>query len=768
MNNLQPKNYLLGWSIKNFFYFKFFNKGHLKTLIDDLKRNSGSFKHFIVLEKVMNDGGIIEKNNSLKDPREDIINKIKLLPDLVINKKTKKANLNFFKILDNIIFFEKLYKNSGLNGNIISPSVLILLSYQFFLLSNYLGRQIVNNFIMHQFLYLGRVIPNIFVLVFIFFRLRKISYFKDFFLAKNKHKDLSIERFFFEILKYKQKFRVYLKNQKNNETQQNCKQRQQSCVYDFKIFNSLALENNNNSPQINCINSINSINFKNIYFKSIKHNLHVYSKKICNLNLKVKNFYCYQLFAESYIDNLLNIIYHLNTKSFNSYSPIKTKPSLLKKKYNLINRINFVDFYAINFLLNQLIYSLLDYVFISFFKANKTNRINFTYFTIFREIKYKYVDSRFFLKKNILDINNNFYKDFKSLVINSDFNKNHVFTNLHNIAIKKYFYLFFNVYFSIFDKKINDIIDFFIKNTTLVKKKHYRNLNYIFHNSVGKTLYYIRHNNQIFLGFYGSKKEFLIYNSKISDFLKKKIFLFPWSFFSRKSILNVISLQKNPIFLTIFLLSKNLKKIFKLSLIYIIKNALTEKIFFLNTEILLVFLNLKKKFRKFNYTRFLNLYIDKNNSRFYYVYYNYYLKCRSVMLLLPISFFLKKLVEQGFIKIEKNNYIPQSLGKLIHYKTFDILLFYKKIINNICNFYIFINNKYQIQLIFYFMRLSCALTLARKLKLKTINKVFKKFSTNLNITDGKKNISLKKYLLRKYFNPFKQSNFLIEKLRKNE
>lgn len=92
---------------------------------------------------------------------------------------------------------------------------------------------------------------------------------------------------------------------------------------------------------------------------------------------------------------------------------------------------------------------------------------------------------------------------------------------------------------------------------------------------------------------------------------------------------------------------------------------------------------------------------------------------------------LLKLKATGFLKQNnKQDYQPQHQGALVNLSHNDILAFYNSKIHGIYNFYSF-SNLNKLGRISWFLLASCALTLARKLKLGTMRKVFQKFGNKL-------------------------------------
>ena len=62
----------------------------------------------------------------------------------------------------------------------------------------------------------------------------------------------------------------------------------------------------------------------------------------------------------------------------------------------------------------------------------------------------------------------------------------------------------------------------------------------------------------------------------------------------------------------------------------------------------------------------------------------------------------------------------------------DILRYYNSVIRGVQNYYAFSRNRADVARIGWLIKESCALTLARKFKLKTLGKAFERFGKNLS------------------------------------
>jgi len=101
----------------------------------------------------------------------------------------------------------------------------------------------------------------------------------------------------------------------------------------------------------------------------------------------------------------------------------------------------------------------------------------------------------------------------------------------------------------------------------------------------------------------------------------------------------------------------------------------------------------------------------------------------------------KKFVETGFIKMKDNVIKPTSLRRLVHHPLYNIIVYYNSIYRGIANYYRVCSNRSYLNNIHYLLKVSCALTIALKMKLKTIHKVMKRYGKNLTINENKARIS---------------------------
>ena len=98
----------------------------------------------------------------------------------------------------------------------------------------------------------------------------------------------------------------------------------------------------------------------------------------------------------------------------------------------------------------------------------------------------------------------------------------------------------------------------------------------------------------------------------------------------------------------------------------------------------------------------------------------------------PILHLLNKLKEKGFVKrSSKSEFFPKGKSNCTPLSHSQILNYFNSRIRGILNYYSCVHNRIQLWAIVRFLTYSCALTLAKKFKLKTLAKTFKKFGKSL-------------------------------------
>ena len=107
----------------------------------------------------------------------------------------------------------------------------------------------------------------------------------------------------------------------------------------------------------------------------------------------------------------------------------------------------------------------------------------------------------------------------------------------------------------------------------------------------------------------------------------------------------------------------------------------------------------------------------------------------------PILELLKKLKEKGFVKrSNRGEFFPKGRSNYTPLSHPQILNYFNSRIKKILNYYRCVHNRMRLWAIVRFLTYSCALTLAKKYKLKTLAKTFKKFGKSLAFKNEKEKI----------------------------
>jgi hypothetical protein len=97
----------------------------------------------------------------------------------------------------------------------------------------------------------------------------------------------------------------------------------------------------------------------------------------------------------------------------------------------------------------------------------------------------------------------------------------------------------------------------------------------------------------------------------------------------------------------------------------------------------------------------------------------------------PIDRIVKKLNERGYTKKDGS---PTRNGRFINHTLYDMIEHYKMVERGILQYYKLANNYGRVAArVHYILKYSCALTIASKMKLNTLRRVFNKYGKNLNI-----------------------------------
>jgi hypothetical protein len=104
----------------------------------------------------------------------------------------------------------------------------------------------------------------------------------------------------------------------------------------------------------------------------------------------------------------------------------------------------------------------------------------------------------------------------------------------------------------------------------------------------------------------------------------------------------------------------------------------------------------------------------------------------------PMTAIIKYLIKNNYLK---KNGKPTKNGKLNHLSIINIVKYYKSVQKDILSYYKYSSNyRHLYAKIHYILKYSCTLTIANKMKLKTLNKTFKKYGKNLSIKNDKNQV----------------------------
>lgn len=97
----------------------------------------------------------------------------------------------------------------------------------------------------------------------------------------------------------------------------------------------------------------------------------------------------------------------------------------------------------------------------------------------------------------------------------------------------------------------------------------------------------------------------------------------------------------------------------------------------------------------------------------------------------PIKDIFEKATLNGFFKKKKGKFVPTKVGRLINLDHADIIKYYNSVIRGTLNYFSFVNNRKSLGSFVHGLKLSCARTLALKYKIRFASKSYKKFGGKL-------------------------------------
>jgi nicotine oxidoreductase len=102
----------------------------------------------------------------------------------------------------------------------------------------------------------------------------------------------------------------------------------------------------------------------------------------------------------------------------------------------------------------------------------------------------------------------------------------------------------------------------------------------------------------------------------------------------------------------------------------------------------------------------------------------------------PIRKLLERLVVRGYFVWSNQRAVPTAMRSLVNLDHRNILLLYNAVIRGLLNYFSFADNRKSMGTIIHGLKMSCALTLALKYKLRTASKAFKTFGSLLSCPES--------------------------------
>jgi hypothetical protein len=114
-------------------------------------------------------------------------------------------------------------------------------------------------------------------------------------------------------------------------------------------------------------------------------------------------------------------------------------------------------------------------------------------------------------------------------------------------------------------------------------------------------------------------------------------------------------------------------------------------------------------------------------------------KTPCIHFLVPIKNLIIKLVAAQFLKWQnqaRQQVYPTARRDLVNFDHATILQCYNSVLCGLIGYYNFVGNRKSMSTLVHFLKMSCALTLALKYKLRTAAKVFSVYKVNLKNPEG--------------------------------
>lgn len=120
----------------------------------------------------------------------------------------------------------------------------------------------------------------------------------------------------------------------------------------------------------------------------------------------------------------------------------------------------------------------------------------------------------------------------------------------------------------------------------------------------------------------------------------------------------------------------------------------------------------------------------------------------------PVKRIVEKLLLKSYVKPNGN---PTKNGRFVNHTLYDIIEHYKMVEKGILQYYSLASNYGRVAArVHHILKYSCALTIASKMKIKTLRRVFNKYGRDISILDGKKKIKTN-YPTVSYKRPFRNT-----------
>jgi len=126
----------------------------------------------------------------------------------------------------------------------------------------------------------------------------------------------------------------------------------------------------------------------------------------------------------------------------------------------------------------------------------------------------------------------------------------------------------------------------------------------------------------------------------------------------------------------------------------------------------------------------------KTNSKFR----GAFMQTPGIQITFNMNEVLRKLVDKGLVRYKARKFFPTSYKSALQYDIPNIVLYIKSIFRGLAYYYGFAHNRSDAKVLYnYFGRYCTAMTIAHKTKSK-VSKVFKKYGSELTITDSKNKV----------------------------